>query len=181
MRTLKALIAAAVLLATTSVSAIAQAQAASPPAWDRSKLPLAEPRFTGKIGTTYQDSTAAWPPVPAPPAGAPNVVIIVLDDVGFGQTSTFGGPVPTPNLDQLASEGLRYIRFHTTAICGPSRAALITGRNHHNVGTGFLSEWATGFPSYDNMITRSTATIGATLKYNGYNTSWIGKNHNTPD
>ena len=181
MRTLKASIAAAVLLATTSVSAIAQAQAASPPAWDRSKLPLAEPRFTGKIGTTYQDSTDAWPPVPAPPAGAPNVVIIVLDDVGFGQTSTFGGPVPTPNLDKLASEGLRYNRFHTTAICGPSRAALITGRNHHNAGTGFLSEWATGFPSYDNMITRSTATIGATLKYNGYNTSWIGKNHNTPD
>jgi arylsulfatase A-like enzyme len=112
---------------------------------------------------------------------APNVVIILLDDVGFGQVSTFGGPVPTPELDKLAAEGLRYNRFHTTAICGPSRAALITGRNLHNCGTGFLSEWATGFPSYNNMIPKSTATIGAVLKGNGYNTSWFGKNHNTPD
>ena len=171
------------LLAASSVTAIAQAQTqpTSPPNWDRTKLPLADPPFTGKIGKTYQDSTAAWPQLPAPPAGAPNVVIILLDDVGFGQVSTFGGPVPTPNIDKIAAQGLRYTRFHTTAICGPSRAALITGRNHHNAGSGFLAEWATGFPSYDNMIPRSTATIGSILKYNGYNTSWFGKNHNTPD
>ncbi|GIQ73953.1 arylsulfatase [Bradyrhizobium sp. RD5-C2] len=183
MRTSKALIAATVLLATTNLTSAVQAQtqSASPPVWDRSKLPLADPPFTGKIGKTYQDSVAAWPPVPAPLQGAPNVVIIVLDDVGFGQVSTFGGPVPTPNLDKLAAEGLRYNRFHTTAICGPSRAALITGRNHHNVATGFLAEWATGFPSYNNMIPRTTATVGSILKYNGYNTSWFGKDHNTPD
>lgn len=148
---------------------------------DRTIIPLPEPQFGGIIGKTYKESESEWPELPAPPAGAPNVVVILLDDVGFGQTSTFGGPVPTPVLDQLASQGLRYTRFHTTAICGPSRAALITGRNHHNAGSGFLAEWATGFPSYNNMIPKSTATIGATLKGNGYATSWFGKNHNTPD
>lgn len=148
---------------------------------DRTVIPLPEPQFGGIIGKTYKESESEWPELPAPPAGAPNVVVILLDDVGFGQTSTFGGPVPTPVLDQLASQGLRYTRFHTTAICGPSRAALITGRNHHNAGSGFLAEWATGFPSYNNMIPKSTATIGATLKGNGYATSWFGKNHNTPD
>ena len=115
------------------------------------------------------------------PPGAPNVVVILLDDVGFGQVSTFGGPVPTPALDKLAARGLRYNRFHTTAICGPSRAALLTGRNHHNCGSGFLVEWATGFPSYNCMIPKTTATIGEVLKGNGYSTSWFGKDHNTPD
>ena len=148
---------------------------------DRTVIPLAEPGFEGTIGETYKDSTAAWPKLPAPPAGAPNVVLIMLDDVGFGQTSTFGGPIPTPELDKLATQGLRYTRFHTTAICGPSRAALITGRNHHNAGSGFLAEWATGFPSYNNMIPKTTASVAATLKGNGYATSWFGKNHNTPD
>ena len=148
---------------------------------DRTVIPLAEPKFEGTIGETYKDSTAAWPKLPAPPAGAPNVVVIMLDDVGFGQTSTFGGPIPTPELDKLAMQGLRYTRFHTTAICGPSRAALITGRNHHNAGSGFLAEWATGFPSYNNMIPKTTASVAATLKGNGYATSWFGKNHNTPD
>jgi arylsulfatase A-like enzyme len=148
---------------------------------DRTVLPLPTPPFGGKIGKTYLESEHEWPAVPAPPKGAPNVVIILLDDVGFGQISTFGGPVPTPSFDKLAARGLRYNRFHTTAICGPSRAALITGRNHHNCGTGFLGEWATGFPSYNNMMPRSTATIGAVLKGNGYSTSWFGKNHNTPD
>ena len=160
--------------ATTPVSA-------ADAALDRSVLPIPEAKFTGVVGKTYKESKEAWPGLPVPPAGAPNVVVILLDDVGFGQVSTFGGPVPTPALDKLASEGLRYTRFHTTAICGPSRAALITGRNHHNAGSGFLAEWATGFPSYNNMIPRSTATLGSVLKYNGYATSWIGKNHNTPD
>jgi arylsulfatase len=148
---------------------------------DRTKLPLPEPPFKGVVGKTYVESKEDWPAVPKPPAGAPNVVVIMLDDVGFGQVSTFGGPVTTPELDKLAAKGLRYNRFHTTAICGPSRAALITGRNHHNCGSGFLAEWATGFPSYNNMIPKSTATIAAVLKGNGYNTAWFGKNHNTPD
>jgi arylsulfatase A-like enzyme len=148
---------------------------------DRTNLPLPESKFEGAIGKSYADSKPDWPKVPTPPAGAPNVVIILLDDVGFGQVGTFGGPVPTPALDKLAASGLRYNRFHTTAICGPSRAALITGRNHHNCGVGFLAEWATGFPSYNNMIPKSCATVGAVLKGNGYSTSWFGKNHNTPD
>ena len=148
---------------------------------DRSKLPLPESKFAGVIGKTYLTSKRDWPKVPTPPDGAPNVVIILLDDVGFGQTSTFGGPVQTPALDKLAARGLRYNRFHTTAICGPSRAALITGRNHHNCGVGFLAEWATGFPSYNNMIPKSTASVAAVLKGNGYATAWFGKNHNTPD
>jgi arylsulfatase len=148
---------------------------------DRSRIPLPRPPFKGVIGKTYIESKEDWPEVPTPPEGAPNVVVILLDDVGFGQVSTFGGPVPTPELDKLAKRGLRYNRFHTTAICGPSRAALITGRNHHNCGVGFLAEWATGFPSYNNMIPQSTATVGAVLKGNGYGTAWFGKNHNTPD
>jgi arylsulfatase len=148
---------------------------------DRSKLPMPDPPFAGTIGKTYKESKQDWPAPPKAPAGAPNVVIILLDDVGFGQTSTFGGPAPTPNLEKLAQNGLRYNRFHTTAICGPSRAALVTGRNHHNCGSGFLAEWATGFPSYDCLIPQSTATVGRLLKDNGYNTSWFGKNHNTPD
>ena len=159
----------------------ASKRAAKKYAPDRSTLPLAEPRFEGVIEKTYVTSKADWPKVPTPPDGAPNVVIILLDDVGFGQAGTFGGPVQTPSLDKLAKRGLRYNRFHTTAICGPSRAALITGRNHHNCGVGFLAEWATGFPSYNNMIPRSTATIAAVLKGNGYSTAWLGKNHNTPD
>lgn len=142
---------------------------------------MPDPPFRGKVGKTYQDSREDWPEPPKAPKGAPNVVIVLLDDVGFGQASTFGGPVDTPSLEKLAKNGLRYNRFHTTAICGPSRAALITGRNHHNCGSGFLAEWATGFPSYNCMIPQSTATVGRLLKDNGYNTSWFGKNHNTPD
>lgn len=148
---------------------------------DRSKLPMPLSPFTGKIGKTYKVSTAAWQSPPKAPAGAPNVVIILLDDVGFGQSSAFGGLVPMPNLDKLASEGLRFNDFHTTGICGPSRAALLTGRNHHDAGNGFLMEWATGFPEYSTMIPKKTATIGEILKDNGYSTWWFGKNHNTPD
>lgn len=148
---------------------------------DRSVLPIPLSPFEGKIGKDYTQSREAWQQVPTAPADAPNVLIILLDDVGFGQSSTFGGLIPTPNLDKLASEGLRFNRFHTTGICGPSRAALLTGRNHHDAGNGFLMEWATGMPNYSTMIQRDTATIGEILKDNGYSTSWFGKNHNTPD
>ena len=168
----------AVLLALFCLLLAGSASADAP---DRSVLPRPMPPFDGVVGKTYEDSKESWPQLPTAPEGAPNVIVILLDDVGYGQAGTFGGPVPTPELDKLAAQGLRYTRFHTTAICGPSRAALITGRNHHNCGSGFLSEWATGFPSYNNMIPRSTATMGSILKYNGYATSWFGKNHNTPD
>ncbi|RPJ10713.1 MAG: arylsulfatase [Deltaproteobacteria bacterium] len=172
---------AGVLLLALGLPAAAQSPGTGSRLAPRESLPIPDPPFKGKIGKTYKESKAAWPKLPTAPDGAPNVVIILLDDVGFGQTSTFGGPVPTPELDKLAAQGLRYNNFHTTAICGPSRAALITGRNHHNAGSGFLAEWATGFPSYNNMIPKATATIAATLRGNGYATSWFGKNHNTPD
>lgn len=163
-----AALAAALLLGTAPVAA-------------QSSLPYPPPRFEGTIGKTYQESKPAWPRIPTAAKDAPNVVIVMLDDVGFGQTSTFGGLIPTPNLDKLASQGLSYNRFHTTAICGPSRAALLTGRNHHDTGNGFLMEWATGYPSYSTMIPRTTATIAEVLRDNGYSTWWYGKNHNTPD
>ncbi|WP_312362602.1 arylsulfatase [Ensifer sp.] len=144
-------------------------------------IPRPSEAFKGVIGKTYKDSTPAWPQIPTAEEGAPNVVVILLDDVGFGQPSTFGGLIPTPNLDKLADQGLKYNRFHTTAICGPSRAALLTGRNHHDTGNGFLMEWATGFPNYSTMIPPETATVAEVLKENGYSTWWYGKNHNTPD
>jgi Sulfatase len=129
------------LLATGFVGSLAMGQTpvAKTGQTDRTVLPLAAPPFTGVIGKTYKESKEAWPPLPTAPAGAPNIVVILLDDVGFGQTGTFGGPVPTPELDKLAAQGLKYTRFHDTGICGPSRAALLTGRNHHNAATGFLA------------------------------------------
>ena len=104
----------------------------------------------------------------------------MTDDVGFGAPSTFGGVIPTPALDRIAQAGLRYTQFHSTSLCSPTRAALITGRNHHAVGFGVVSEGATGFPGYDSIIPKDAASIGAILKENGYATSWLGKNHNTP-
>ena len=115
-----------------------------------------------------------------PPKGAPNILLILTDDVGFAAPSTFGGVIPTPTLDRIASMGLRYTQFHTTSLCSPTRAALITGRNHHSVGFGVISEASTGYPGYDSVITKDKATIGTILKANGYATSWFGKDHNTP-
>ena len=105
----------------------------------------------------------------------------MTDDVGFGAPSTFGGVIPTPALDRVARAGLRYTSFNSTALCSPTRAALITGRNHHSVHTGVVVEQATGFPGYDTLIEKDTATIGEILKDNGYATAWFGKEHNTPD
>lgn len=144
-------------------------------------LPRPDFRFPGTVGRTYQDSDPARFPQPVQaPTGAPNVVIILLDDAGFGQFSTFGGGVPSPTMDKLAAEGLRYNRFHTTALCSPTRAALITGRNHHSVASGVIAEAATGYDGYTGIIPRSAGTIGEVLRQNGYMTAWIGKNHNTP-
>ncbi len=173
------------LASVASLSGIVLCGLAEPAAaqeWpSRSEVPLTLSPFEGNIGKTYQDLTSDWQSPVTPPEDAPNVLIVLLDDVGFGQTATFGGLIDTPALDRLASEGLEYTRFHTTAICGPSRAALLTGRNHHVAGNGFLMEWATGFPSYSTMIPKDTATLAAVLTDNGYATSWYGKNHNTPD
>jgi arylsulfatase A-like enzyme len=144
-------------------------------------LPLPEPRFHGCVGNTYADSEADVISVPTAPAGAPNVLAILLDDVGFGQTSTFGGPANTPTLQRLADEGLRYNHFHTTALCSPSRAAFLTGRNHHSVHTGVITEMATGFPGYDSLWPKEAACIAEILQGNGYSTAAFGKWHNTPD
>jgi arylsulfatase len=137
--------------------------------------------FKGVVGRTYKDSKPYYPPPVKPPAGAPNVLLILLDDVGFGQASTFGGPIETPNLDKLAKKGLRYNQFHTCALCSPTRAALLTGRNHHSVGTGVIVEFATGFDGYNSVMPKSAATVAEILKQNGYNTSAYGKWHNTPE
>ena len=111
---------------------------------------------------------------------APNVLLIITDDAGFGVPSTFGGVIPTPTMDRIAKEGLRYNRMFSTALCSPTRAALITGRNHHSAGFGVISEQSTGFPGYNSIIAEDKATIGRILLDNGYATSWFGKDHNTP-
>ncbi|MGH6781064.1 MAG: arylsulfatase, partial [Sphingomonadaceae bacterium] len=143
-------------------------------------LPVPEAPFAGKIGETYADSVAAMPKPVRAPAGAPNVLLILTDDVGFAAASTFGGPVPTPSLDRLAARGLIYNRFHTTAMCSPTRASLLTGRNHHAVATGLITDLATGFPGYWATIPRSAATVAEILRQNGWNTGFFGKHHNVP-
>lgn len=143
-------------------------------------LPPPELPFGGTINLNAAESTPWWAPRIAPPEGAPNILLIITDDVGFGAPSTFGGVIPTPALDRVAEDGLRYTQFHSTALCSPTRAALITGRNHHSAGFGVVSEQSTGFPGYNSFIPKSAATLGEILKQNGYATAWFGKNHNTP-
>jgi arylsulfatase A-like enzyme len=155
---------------------------AEPPAVSRGNvLPIPEQPFKGKIGRTAKDSTPDFPIPLAAPKGAPNVLLIMTDDVGFGAPSTFGGPIPTPNFDKVAKAGLRYNNYHTTALCSPTRAALITGRNHHTCASGVITEFGTGFPGYNTLMPKSCGTVAEILKQNGYNTSWYGKNHNVPD
>ena len=147
---------------------------------DGKQLPPPDPKFGGVIKDTAADSKPYWPPSVVPPKGAPNVLLIMTDDQGYGVTSTFGGVIPTPAMDRIAKAGLRYTEFHSTALCSPTRAALITGRNHHSVGTGMIAEMATGYPGYDSIIEKNSASIGTILQENGYATSFFGKNHNTP-
>jgi arylsulfatase A-like enzyme len=147
---------------------------------DGKQLPPPDPKFGGVIKESAVDSKPYWPPTVVPPKGAPNVLLIMTDDQGYGVYSTFGGVIPTPAMDRIAKAGLRYTQFHSTALCSPTRAALITGRNHHSAGFGVISEQATGYPGYDSIITKDKATIGTILRDNGYATSWFGKNHNTP-
>jgi arylsulfatase A-like enzyme len=147
---------------------------------DGKQIPPAPPPFGGEIKQKASESKPWWAPRVVPPKGAPNVLLIMTDDAGFGAPGTFGGVVPTPALDRIAAQGLRYTNFHSTALCSPTRAAIITGRNHHSVGYGVVSEVATGFPGYDSIIPIEKGTVGTILRANGYATSWFGKNHNTP-
>jgi arylsulfatase len=177
------------LLVGTALTAVASAQETTgvpgaPNATttiDGNYLPSPPPRFGGEIGLDAKDSKPYWPPQIVPPKGAPNILLIMTDDAGYGVSGTFGGVIPTPTMDRIAQMGLRYTQFHSTALCSPTRAAIITGRNHHSVGFGVISEQATGYPGYDSIIGIENATIGEILKENGFATSWFGKNHNTPD
>lgn len=172
-RTIGAVVAAMACAGSWSEGARAQG--------DGSSLPRPDPAFTGKVAEKLEDSKASYPRPVEAPKGSPNVLVILLDDVGFGMCSTFGGPVPTPNMDAMARNGLLYNRFHTTALCSPTRAALLSGRNHHSVGTGVIIEMGTGFPGYTGIIPRSTAMVPKILGDNGYATSMFGKWHNTPE
>ncbi|CAH1672151.1 arylsulfatase [Chelatococcus asaccharovorans] len=147
---------------------------------DGRQLPAPDPRFGGVIKEDALQSRPWWAPRIVPPKTAPNVLLIVTDDAGFGVPSTFGGVIPTPTMDSVAKEGLRYNRVFSTALCSPTRAALITGRNHHSAGFGVVSEQSTGFPGYNSVIGKDKVTIGRILLDNGYATSWFGKDHNTP-
>ena len=147
---------------------------------DGKQLPAPDPKFGGVIRNGALESKPWWAPRIVPPAGAPNILLIITDDAGFGVPSTFGGVIPTPTMDRVANAGLRYNNIHSTALCSPTRAALITGRNHHSAGFGVVSEQATGFPGYNSIIDSDKATIGRILRDNGYATSWFGKAHNTP-
>lgn len=148
---------------------------------DGSVLPYPPPAFHGVIKETARASTPDFPKAVTPPPGAPNVLLILTDDVGFGAASPFGGPIETPTFQQMAQNGIRYNMFHTTALCSPTRAALITGRNHHACASGVITEMATGYPGYNSLVPPSCGTVAQTLRAHGYTTAWFGKMHNIPD
>jgi len=182
-----AVLSLSLLVGTTAVSSVFAQQTTGTPGApgatttiDGKQIPQPPPEFGGVINEKASDSKAWWAPRVVPPKGAPNVLLIMTDDQGFGAPSTFGGVIPTPAMDRIAKAGLRYTNFHSTSLCSPTRAALITGRNHHSVGSGVVGEIATGFPGYDSIIPIDKGTIGTILKANGYATSWFGKDHNTP-
>ena len=149
---------------------------------DRSHLPIPDPQYVGITTYDAKDPDTVFPPITPvrPPAGAPNVLIILIDDAGFGASSAFGGPCNTPTFERLAAEGLRYTRFHTTALCSPTRAALLSGRNHHSVGMGGITEIATSAPGYSSVRPKDKAPLAETLKLNGYSTAQFGKCHEVP-
>jgi arylsulfatase len=167
------------ILATAALAQTPPAPSAASPAH---VLPFPDFHYKGNVGRTIKDSDPPQFPQPVrPPKGAPNIVLILIDDAGYGQFGTFGGQVPTPALDRVAKDGLRYTRFHTTALCSPTRAALLTGRNHHSTGNGVITEAATGYDGYTGIIGKNVGTIAEVLRQYGYATAWFGKNHNTPD
>jgi arylsulfatase A-like enzyme len=182
----RGLLSGCALLALTAITAQAQQTTGTPGSpnatttIDGRYLPPPPQKFQGEINLNAAQSKPAWPARVVPPKGAPNILLIMTDDVGFAAPSTFGGVIPTPTLDRIAANGLRYTNFHSTALCSPTRAALITGRNHHSVGFGVVSEAASGYPGYNSVIGKDSTTIGRILLENGYRTSWFGKNHNTP-
>ena len=139
-------------------------------------------RTTGRVTYDAKDPDTNFPPIEPlrPPAGAPNVLVVLIDDVGFGASSAFGGPCPTPTAERLAANGLKYNRFHTTALCSPTRQALLTGRNHHSVGMGGITEIATSAPGYNSIRPNTCAPLAETLKLNGYSTAQFGKCHEVP-
>jgi arylsulfatase len=149
-------------------------------AQDRTVLPIARPPFGGTVGETEAQSRPEFPRPVTAPANAPNVLLVMTDDVGFGAGSPFGGPVPMPNLERLAQRGVVYSRFHTEAMCSPTRAALLTGRSSHSVGSGTIGELSMGYPGFWGGIPRSAAPIARVLRDNGYNTAMFGKEHNVP-
>jgi arylsulfatase len=144
-------------------------------------LPRPPEVFEGSIGRTAKDSTPDFPAEVKAPKDAPNILLIMTDDVGYGAGSPFGGPIAMPTLDRLAKSGVRFTNFHTTALCSPTRAALITGRNHHSVQTGVIAEFATGYPGYNSLMEKNNGTVAEVLLQYAYTTSWYGKNHNVPD
>src|SRR5262245_5621556 len=164
------------LLAATALATSVQGHAQTA----RSVLPVPATPFAGTVAENVLDAKGTPNPPVRAPQGAPNVFLMMSDDVGFAMSSAFGGPVPTPNLERLAAQGQRYNRFHTTGICSPSRAALLTGRNHHNAGVGWLSDVPSPYPGYGGRILPETATIAQVLRLNGYNTAMFGKHHNIP-
>src|SRR5438874_13443115 len=135
---------------------------------DGKQIPPPPMPFGGVIKESVKDSTPYWPPRVVPPKGAPNILLIMTDDQGYGVCSTFGGVIPTPAIDRRAKAGLRYTQFHSTALCSPTRDALITGRNHHSVGFGVIAEQSTGYPGYDLIIQTKRATGGEILKEYSY-------------
>ena len=149
---------------------------------DRTVLPIPDEPYEKDLPFDAKDPEAKFPPIEElrPPTGAPNVVIVLLDDVGFGASSAFGGPCETPTFEKLANEGLRYNRFHTTALCAPTRAAMLTGRNHHSVGMAAVTELATSAPGYSSLRPNSKAPLAETLRLNGYSTAQFGKCHEVP-
>jgi len=177
----RSVLASTPLAVASALASTALPRATAAAAESGSVLPRPEPPFEGKIGRTLKDSKPDFPKGVEAPPGAPNILLILTDDVGFGASSTFGGPIETPNFQRVADAGLRYNRYHTTALCSPTRAALITGRNHHSVASGSITEFATGYPGYNSLVPRSAGSVGAVLKGNGYNTAWFGKMHNVPD
>jgi arylsulfatase len=164
------------VVAATTFAACSAAHAQT----DRSVLPIPPAMFDGKIAENASVSVPGAPYRVTAPEAAPNIVLFMADDVGFAMSSVFGGPVPTPNMERLARQGQRYNRFHTTGICSPTRAALLTGRNHHNAGSGFLADSPSPFPGYAGRLSRETGTIAQMLRFNGYNTAMFGKHHNVP-
>ena len=148
----------------------------------REILPIPDRPYTGLVTYDAKDPATAFPPLEPlrPPAGAPNVLVVLLDDIGFGAASAFGGPCSTPIAERLAASGLKYNRFHTTSLCSPTRAALLSGRNHHAVGMGGVTEIATSAPGYNSVRPNTAAPLAETLKLNGYSTAQFGKCHEVP-